>query len=148
MAGLETRDPNWIQKTLQTFNSAAYIRDLGCRLIDIEPGRVVTELDLAGRHLQQNGYVHAGVQAAIADHTAGTACITLTTPSQIILSIELKLSLMVAARGEKLICRGEVLKAGSRVSFAEAKVYAVESGRERLVSHATVSLAVVEKQPG
>jgi len=61
MAGLETRDPNWIQKTLQTFNSAAYIRDLGCRLIDIEPGRVVTELDLAERHLQQNGYVHAGV---------------------------------------------------------------------------------------
>jgi uncharacterized protein (TIGR00369 family) len=141
----QPRDPNWIQKTLQTFNAAPFIRDVGFRLVDLEPGRIVTELDLVERHFQQDGYVHAGVQATMADHTAGTACATLMAPGRIVLTIEFKLSLMVAARGQKLLCRGEVLKAGKQVSFAEAKVFVVESGVERLVSHATASMALVER---
>lgn len=139
------RDPNWIARTLQTFNAAPFIRDVGYRLVDLEPGRIVTELDLAERHLQQDGYVHAGVQATMADHSAGTACATLMEAGRIVLTIEFKLSLMVAARGEKLLCRAEVLKSGRTVSFAEAKVYVVEAGAERLVSHATASMALVDR---
>lgn len=145
MTAFETRDPNWIQKTLHTFNAAPFMRDLGGRLVDIEPGRVTTELDLLEKHLQQDGYVHAGVQASLADHTAGTAAATLMAPGQIVLTIEFKLSLMVAARGQKLVCRGTVIKPGRQVTFAEAKVYAVESGSERLVSHATASMALVRR---
>lgn len=145
MTAFETRDPNWIQKTLHTFDGAPFMRDLGGRLVDIEPGRVTSELELLDKHLQQDGYVHAGVQASLADHTAGTAVATLMAPGQIVLTIEFKLSLMVAARGQKLVCRGEVIKAGRQVSFAEAKVYAVESGSERLVSHATASMALVTR---
>ena len=145
MTAFETRDPNWIQKTLRTFNEAPFMRDLGGRLVDIEPGRVTTELDLLDKHLQQDGYVHAGVQASLADHTAGTAAATLMAPGQIVLTIEFKLSLMVAARGQKLVCRGTVIKPGRQVTFAEAKVYAVESGSERLVSHATASMALVRR---
>ena len=142
---LETRDPNWIQKTLATFQAAPFIRDVGYRLVDIEPGRIVSELDLQERHFQQDGYVHAGVQATMADHTAGTAAATLMAAGRIVLTIEFKLSLMVPARGDKLICRGEVLKPGKSVTFAESKVYAVEGGTETLVSLATASLALVER---
>ena len=141
----EPRDPAWISKTLATFNAAPFIRDVGYRLVDIEPGRIVSELDLAEKHFQQDGYVHAGVQATMADHTAGTAAATLMPAGNIVLTIEFKLSLMVAAQGQKLICRAEVLKPGKAVTFAEAKVFAIESGAERLVSHATVSLALVER---
>jgi uncharacterized protein (TIGR00369 family) len=139
----EPRDPNWIEKALATFNTAPFVRDLGMRLVDLEPGRIVAELDLAERHLQQDGYVHGGVQASLADHTAGTAAASLIPAGAIVLTIEFKLSFLAAARGQKLICRGAVLKPGRQVSFTEAKVYMVESGVERLASHATMSLAVV-----
>lgn len=141
----EPRDPGWIQKTLQVFNAAPFVRDVGFRLVDIEPGRLVSELDLGERHLQQDGYVHAGVQATMADHTAGTAAATLMAAGRIVLTIEFKLSLMVAARGDMLICRSEVLKPGKTVTFAESKIFAVADRRETLVSHATVSLAIVER---
>ncbi|MEJ1157696.1 PaaI family thioesterase [Prosthecomicrobium sp. N25] len=141
----DARNPDWIRTTLDTFNAAPFIRDLGCRLVDIEPGRIVTELELAERHLQQDGYVHAGVQATLADHTAGTAAATLMAPGQIVLTIEFKLSLLAPARGERLVCRADVLKPGRQVSFTEARVFAVADGAERLVSHFTGSMALVSR---
>lgn len=143
MSAFEPCNRDWIAHTLQVYGNAPFLRDLGIRIVDLAPGRIVTELDLAERHLQQDGYVHAGVQATMADHTAGTAASTLMAADRIVLTIEMKLSLMAPARGERLICRGEVMKPGRQVTFTEAKVYAIESGKERLVSHLTASMAIV-----
>ena len=51
----------------------ALIADLGIEPISAADGTCVTYLDLQPRHLQQDGFVHAGVQATMADHTAGGA---------------------------------------------------------------------------
>ena len=52
------------------------------------------------------------------------------------------------ARGERLVCRARVLRAGRSVSVVESEVHSVEGGRERLVSKATVTLAVVPRPGG
>ena len=126
----------------QVWNSAAFISDLGIRLHGLGKGWCESELTLLPRHLQQNGFVHAGVQATMADHTSGAAASTLAEPGQFVLTVEFKLSLLRAGKGEKLFCRADVLKPGRSVSFVEALLYAVTGEERTLISKMTATMAV------
>lgn len=123
--------------------SAPFVVDLGMVLSGHGPGRCESVLELAPRHLQQDGYVHAGVLATMADHTAGVAAATRVGDGETVLTAEFKIHLLRAARGTALRCVGEVLKAGRRLTVAEATVHAVDDGSERLVAKASLTLAVV-----
>jgi uncharacterized protein (TIGR00369 family) len=98
------------------------------------------------RHYQHHDFVHAGVQATIADHTAGAAATTLIRDTELVLSAEFKINLLNTARGEALRCRAEVLKAGRMLVVVESEVFAVSGEKERLVAKATVTLAVVARR--
>ena len=126
------------------FEAAPFVANLGIRLVTIAQGTCETELDIEPRHLQQNGFVHAGVQATMADHTAGGAAATLIEPNRIVLTVEFKINLLRAAKGERLRCQSKVLKAGSRLTIAESEVLCESAGRSMLVSKTITSLAVVE----
>ncbi len=128
------------------FDAAPFIRDLGLQLVDYGAGHCETRLELAQRHLQQDGVVHAGVQATIADHTAGSAAATLIGINQMVLTVEFKINLLRGAQGHSLHCKAAVLKAGSRLSVVESEVYCEKPGTVELVSKALVSLAIVDKR--
>lgn len=123
---------------------APFIRDLGVTFTDAGPGWCETGLVLAERHLQQNGYVHAGVQATLADHTAGAAAATVTAPGQLVLTAEFKINLLRGARGERLRCRGTVLRAGRRLIVSESEVTCEAGDAIVLVAKATVTLSVID----
>jgi len=125
------------------FSGAPFVEDVGIRLVSVAPGFCETELDVQPRHLQQNGFVHAGVQATMADHTAGGAAATLVESGQLVLTLEFKINLLRAAKGEKLRCRATVLKPGSQVMVVESEVACDSQGTSKLVSKMTASIAVV-----
>jgi len=125
------------------FNAAPFVASLGIRLVGIDPGICETELDVEPRHLQQDGFVHAGVQASMADHTAGGAAATLIEPGHIVLTAEFKINLLRAAKGERLTCRSKVLKPGSQLIVVESEVLCGNEGTTKLVSKTTASIAVV-----
>ncbi len=127
----------------QIFIAAPFVANLGIRLVSLGSGTCETELDVRFRHLQQDGFVHAGVQAAMADHTAGGAAATLIEPGHIILTAEFKINLLRAAKGERLTCRSEVLKSGSRLIVVESEVLCENEEISKLVSKTTVSIAVI-----
>lgn len=122
---------------------APFIADLGVRLDALGPGECTTLLLLQPRHLQQDGFVHAGVQATIADHTAGAAAATLLQDGQIVLTAEFKINFLRAAKGDRLTCRAKVLKAGRQLTVVESEVFCAGPDTETLVSKATVTIAVV-----
>ncbi|MDH3423702.1 MAG: PaaI family thioesterase [Gemmatimonadota bacterium] len=126
----------------RVFNTAPFVADLGIRLVAVGPGLCETELDVEARHLQQDGFVHAGVQATMADHTAGGAAATLVELGQMVVTAEFKINLLRAARGERLRCRSRVLKAGSRLMVVESEVFCEGEARPKLVSKTTASIAV------
>lgn len=130
------------------FHSAPFIRQLGLRLDSVIEGECRTSLTLTKQHLQQDGFVHAGVQASVADHTAGTAAATLIPEGQSVLSAEFKINLLRAAKGSELRCIARVLKAGNTLSVVESEVYCGSADDLRLVSKATVTLAVVTVRDG
>lgn len=129
----------------EIFNQAAFIEDLGIVLRHVEPGRCETELPLAPRHMQQDAFVHAGVQATMADHTAGAAGGSLIAEDKIVLTVEFKINLLRPATGERLLCQAQVIKPGRTLIVAESEVYALAAGQSKLVAKAMVTLAVVDK---
>ena len=131
----------------RVLDAAPFIAALGLQLEAVGDGRCATTLLLERRHLQQDGFVHAGVQATMADHTAGAAAASVVPAGCLVLTTVLTINLLRAARGERLACRARVLKAGRQVTVAESEVYCIVGGEEKLASKATVTLAVVPK-PG
>jgi len=131
------------EEVKRIFNRAPFIADLGIQLDSLGHGECTTVLLLQPRHLQQDGYVHAGVQATMADHTAGAAAATLLQVGQIVLTAEFKINLLRAAKGDRLICRAKVLKPGKQLTVVESEIFCAASETEKLVSKATVTIAVV-----
>ena len=124
------------------FASAPFMVDLGIVPIAVGDGTVTTELMLQRRHTQHTGLAHAGVMAAMADHSMGAAAQTVCAPGQWILTAELKTSVLRPGRGERLVCEAVVLKPGRSISFTEASVWAESGGERTLVMKASATMAV------
>jgi uncharacterized protein (TIGR00369 family) len=129
------------------FSQARFISELGIQLHDLGPGWCETELVVTPRHMQQNGFIHAGVQATMADHTAGAAAATLMPAGKIVLTVEFKINLLRPAVGERLRCRADVVKPGKTISFVEAAVYALQNKEAKLVSKLVTTMTFVPMTP-
>lgn len=127
----------------EMFRAAPFVADLGMELESVGAGECVTTLNVSPRHLQQNGFVHAGVQATMADHSAGAAAATQAPAGCYVVTAEIKVSFLRAAKGERLICRSRVLKPGRQFSFAESELYCVSVDTEQLVAKASATMAII-----
>jgi uncharacterized protein (TIGR00369 family) len=130
---------NAAARVRRIFSSAPFMTHLGVELVEQGVGWVETRLPIRPEHLQQDGFVHAGVVAALADHSAGAASGTLMTADRTPLTIEFKVSLLRPAKGDLLRCRAEIVRQGKTVGFGESEVFV----GEKLVAKASVTLAVV-----
>jgi uncharacterized protein (TIGR00369 family) len=139
---MEAGNPHYRALIERLFHDAAFVSDVGIRLLDCGPGWCETSLAVAPRHLQQTGVIHAGVQTTIADHTAGGAASTLLRDGEFVLTAEFKLNLLRAGQGESLWCRAQVLKPGRSLSFVESEVYAIADGKKILSSKLTATMAM------
>lgn len=143
--GVNPPEPTKAEFTHKLFEAAPFIRELGIEVESVEPGRVTTRLEVKSRHHQQNGVVHAGVLATMADHTAGGAATTMLADGQMCLTVEFKINLLRPAVGPELMCRSEVLRAGRSLVVVESEVFDRSAqGEQRLVAKAMVTLASVE----
>ncbi len=145
---MKPRTPDLRGKVREIFQRAAFIEDLGIRLKDLGEGWCESVLEVAPKHRQQDGYVHAGVQAAMADHTAGGAAGTLAGEGDLVLTVEFKINFLRPALGDLLRCRASVLRQGKTLAVAESEVCAERNGREKLVAKAMVTLALVSTPSG
>jgi uncharacterized protein (TIGR00369 family) len=135
---VQVRNPEYTARVREIFDAAPFIRHLGIELVSIEPGVVCTAISPRAEHLQQDGYVHAGVVGTIADHTAGGAAATLLMADQGVLTSEFKIHLLRPARG-RLDCTAKVLKSGRLFSVVEAEVF----GEGALVAKLIATMAIV-----
>jgi uncharacterized protein (TIGR00369 family) len=140
---MHAQNPDFAKRVAAIFKQAPFVQDLGIELKDCGPGWCETTLIIQEKHFQQDQVIHAGVQATLADHTAGAAGGTLIKDNEIILTVEFKINLLKAARGQDLVCRAGVIKPGRNLTVVESSVQALQDGKSYLVSKAMVTLAVV-----
>lgn len=125
------------------FYQANFIRDLNIRLDKVSEGICETSLVIQERLRQQHGFVHGGVIATMADHTAGGAARSVSGEKDV-LTVEFKINYLKPAIGDRLRCTASVLRAGKTMIVAEALVFTSEAGKETLVAKLTETLFVAD----
>ncbi|UCH22173.1 MAG: PaaI family thioesterase [Deltaproteobacteria bacterium] len=115
----------------------------GFEVLHVAHGIFETRLILRPEHRQQDGFVHAGVMATMADHTAGYAAFTTVSEKHRILTIEFKINYFKPATGKAIVCRSRVINDGHTVIVAESEVFAVAEDEEKQVAKAMVTLFAV-----
>jgi uncharacterized protein (TIGR00369 family) len=129
----------------QIFHGAPFIGSLGVKLISHGQGWCETTIDIVPALQQQHGFVHAGVLMTIADHTCGGAAASVVPEEKDVITVENKTSFLRPASGSALICRGQVLRAGTNLIFVEAEVAVERSGERLAVAKTSSTLAVIPR---
>lgn len=124
------------------------MKTLGATLESVEAGFVEIHLPIRPAVTQQHGFVHAGAVASIADSACGYAAFSLMPADAGVLAVEFKINLMAPAKGEKLIARGRVIRAGRTLSVCQADVVAVVEGSEKAVAMLTSTVMTVLGREG
>lgn len=115
----------------------------GFEVLRVAYGRFEVRLKVGAEHAQREGFVHAGVLATMADHTAGYAAYTTVPENISILTIELKINYFKPALGAFVVCRSKVINKGKRIIVAESELFSVRKDHEKLVSKAMITLMAV-----
>jgi len=136
-------DEGYKKRTTDLFYSMPFVNHLGLKIIDLGPGWLDCELTNRPELQQQNGFLHAGVIATLADMSAGIAAATLVDKDHNTLSAEFKIVLLRPGLGEKFVARGRTIKRGKKLSIAESWIYGVTDKTEKLLARGYLTLAVV-----
>ena len=119
------------------------MQTIGARLEAVEQGRVSIRLPYRDDLTQQHGFLHAGVIAAVADSACGYAALTTMPAEAAVLSIEFKVNMLAPAKGESIVARAEVVRAGKTIVVCRADVHSVSDGQEKLVAAMQGTMMVV-----
>lgn len=127
-------NPSFADEVRQSFAKQAIMGLIGGELTRVEPGVVEITLPYRADLTQQDGYVHAGIVATIADSACGYAAYSLMPPESEVLAVEFKVNLMRPAKGELFVAHAEVIKPGRTLTVVRADVFATSGGERQLVA--------------
>ena len=134
------------ERVTASFDRQAAMRTIGARLTRILPGAVDIELPWSDGLTQQGGVLHAGVVAAILDSACGYAALTLMPEGSEVVSVEFKVNLLAPARGERIVARAKVKKAGRTITVCDADAFAIGGQDEKLVASMTGTMMRIDAQ--
>ena len=123
-------NPAFADEVRRSFAKQAIMGLIGGELTRVEPGVIEISLPYRADLTQQDGFVHAGIVATIADSACGYAAYSLMPPESEVLAVEFKVNLLRPAKGELFVARAKVIKPGRTLTVVRADVFAI-SGEER-----------------
>lgn len=128
----QPRNPAYEQTVRDAFAAQTAMAHIGAELAFIAPGAVHITLPCHDRvmsHLPP--IVHGGTIGMIADSAMGFAAMTLAAEGSAGVTAEYKINMLSPAVGDHLLARGTVVKAGSRLTVAQADIVVVTNSGEK-----------------
>jgi uncharacterized protein (TIGR00369 family) len=114
---------------------------LGAKILKVSPGCVELGIDVRPDVMNQHhGFVHGAVMGFVADSACAWAAGTLAGD---VVTSEYKLHFLAPAVGQRIIGRGRVVKASSRIVVTQADIFCVNKGTEKLVAIALATMVKV-----
>lgn len=95
---------------------------IGFRLVQVELGRAVFELEAGPRHANPMGTLHGGILCDIADAAMGVAYASTLDDGESFTTLELKINFLKPVWKSKLTATGRVVKKGRTVGMTECDV--------------------------
>lgn len=103
---------------------------VGLRVVEVAEGLVRAEFTVEPHHLAPNGFLHAATVVALADTSAGYACIAhLPTTAESFTTLELKANFVSTVREGVVACEARPVHLGRTTQLWEARVTAQATGR-------------------
>src|SRR5215204_2601432 len=130
MISVNPQNPEFERVVRDSFAAQQIMSTIGAALTMVVPGNVEIRLPYRIDLTQQHGFLHAGVVTTILDSACGYAALSLMPEGVGVLSIEFKTNLLAPARGELLIARAEVVRAGRTITVCKADALMVAGGDE------------------
>jgi uncharacterized protein (TIGR00369 family) len=144
---LVPQDPAYEAKVRESFGRQSHMTTLGVAIEFLAPGEVHLSLPFGARFCQQNGFMHAGAIASVADSANGYAALTLTPPKSNVLAVEFKINLLAPARADAFLACGRVLRAGRKLTVCQADVFTAGPGERTLVAVMLSTIIVRSEAP-
>jgi uncharacterized protein (TIGR00369 family) len=152
MPALAAPDPGFEQRATESFSRLTFMNTIGARLVKVAAGAVDIDMPVRDDLMQQHGYVAAAVVTALVDTACGYAAMSLMPAGAGVVTVEYKVNFIAPARGERLLARGHVVKAGRRLTVCAGEVSALRSGAEHPVAIMLGTMValhdIVEVSPG
>jgi uncharacterized protein (TIGR00369 family) len=139
-------DPSYEARVRESFSRQSHMATLGVEIVFIAPGEVHLALPFGAQFCQQNGYMHAGAIASVADSANGYAAYTLAPPETDVLAVEFKINLLAPARGEGFLACGRVLRPGRTLTVCQAEVFTTGTTERSLI--ATMLSTIIVRPTG
>jgi uncharacterized protein (TIGR00369 family) len=121
------RDPAFEARVRESFARQSHMATMGITIERVAPGEVDLALPFDPRFCQQNGFLHAGAIASLADSASGYAAYSLAPPGSDVLAVEFKINLLAPARGERFLAQARVLRSGRTLTVCHVDVYAINA---------------------
>lgn len=135
-------DPNYEQKTRESFNRQSVMRTIGATLESMKPGGITIELPFNGQYTQQNDFMHAGIISTVLDSACGYAAFTLMPADADVLTVEFKVNLLRPAKGKLFTAKARVVKAGRSISVTEASLFSSDYGEKEVATMSATMMAI------
>ena len=145
MSELRVLNPEFEAVVRSSFARQSAMATLGVALLDVAAGSIRVSLDYSPALAQQNGFIHAGVLATMADSACGYAALTLAPAGADVLAVEFKISLLRPARAPRFEARARVLRPGRTLTHCECEVFGLDAAGEELVA---TMLSTIVTRPG
>ena len=128
-------------RALQKFMASKipYWQTLGFQLKEVAPGKAMFYAQVRP-DLMQNGILHGGVLASIADSACAVAAISKIFPRAYATTISLRVSYLKPLISGAFRAQGVCVRAGKTILFAEAEVF---NDKEELVCTASSELIAI-----
>ncbi|NNJ56698.1 MAG: PaaI family thioesterase [Bacteroidia bacterium] len=146
MNAFEVKNPDFESTIREKLKGQHFMHHIGFDLTEITAGKIVGEMDLTKKHMQQFGFVHGGVTATLMDITMGFAAYTLMPVGYGVVTANLSIDFLNPGDGDRIIAIGEVEKPGKKMVFCTAKIYTVKGEEMTQIASARSIMAVISRK--
>ena len=141
------RNPHFEQAVRNSFATQQLMATIGARLTLVAAGQIEIRVPFRFDLTQQHGFLHAGVVTSALDSACGYAAFSLMPEDVGVLTVEFKTNLLAPARGDELIARGRVVRAGRTITVCQAEASMLTGAGETSVATMLATIMMISNRP-
>jgi uncharacterized protein (TIGR00369 family) len=134
------------QRINESFKRQGMTQNLGFEFISAEKGKVEFAMPRSEKVLQQQGVFHGGALGTLADICCGYAALTVAPEDMEVTTVEYKINFVSGAVGERVVCIGEVKKAGRTLTICTAELFDVKDGVRKTCGYMQATVINIAKK--
>lgn len=134
------------QRISESFQRQGMTQNLCFEFIKAEKGKVEFAMPRSDKVLQQQGAFHGGALGTLADICCGYAALTVAPEGMEVTTVEYKINFVSAAVGERVVCIGEVKKAGRTLTICTAELFDEKDGVRKTCGYMQATVINIEKK--